>query len=250
MLDLTNAAPLEDEINTSHSSTVAIILSVLFLALVTAILIVVYYRRRMKRLEMDLNNRSVLYVENSILDHGRHHNHALVISDKDPIEVSDYPTDPTMTVMPNNAPNNAAALTSSMAAVRQEKNVNIDRYKLGLEDSQNQESACSDMSGGGACAIPDEEEGGACGGAEELPEPIFNAPNKKNLDINVFEDESPSKERNNFLLDNSRKINKTNVDLVFHRNDLSLPKEEDDNEDEDDEVSIAKMTSYLNEHPK
>ena len=59
LLDLTRAAPLDQdsEYQMSHSSTVAIVLSVLFLTLATVILIVIYYRRRMKRMKQDLANR-------------------------------------------------------------------------------------------------------------------------------------------------------------------------------------------------
>ena len=104
----------------------------------------------------------------------------------------------------------------------------------------------------------------------EVPEPDLPAI-KKVVDINVFEDElSPSKEKNNCLLDNSRKINKANVDLVFHRNNLVVSKDtdaenqistvdessnldtargnhDDSESDIHDEVAIAKMTAYLNQ---
>ena len=127
LLDLTRAAPLDqDTVGMSHSSTVAIVLSVLFLTLLTVILIVVYYRRRMNRMKQDLANRSVYYVENSILDQSRHHNHDLVITDTDPIQDANAYTDPTITVFQqkNNVPNNASAST------KVEKNVNIDRFKV------------------------------------------------------------------------------------------------------------------------
>ena len=69
------------------------------------------------------------------------------------------------------------------------------------------------------------------------------------MDINVFEEESPSKEKNNFLLDNSRKINKPTVDLVFHRNNLDLKKDDgDDEEGEEDDITIAKMTAFVNQN--
>ena len=55
-------------------------LSVVFLTIATVTLVVLYYRRRMKRMEKDLANRSVYYVENSALDPGRHHNGDLVIT--------------------------------------------------------------------------------------------------------------------------------------------------------------------------
>ena len=76
------------------------------------------------------------------------------------------------------------------------------------------------------------------------------------MDINVFEEESPSKEKNNFLLDNSRKINKPTVDLVFHRNNLDLNQKDDLEEDvegqnddeEEDDITIAKMTAFVNQN--
>ena len=75
-------------------------------------------------------------------------------------------------------------------------------------------------------------------------------------------------------MDNSRKINKANVDLVFHRNNLVLSSEDQqqdnitlveaenqnismteassnyeeiDSETDHDDVAIAKMTAYLNQ---
>ena len=113
----------------------------------------------------------------------------------------------------------------------------------------------SSSSGLGACAVQDSSED------EDVPEPDLPAI-KKVVDVNVFEDElSPSKEKNNCLLDNSRKINKANVDLVFHRNNLAASRTPDTSEEEledhidndkfeadNDKVAIAKMTVYLNHH--
>ena len=67
-------------------------------------------------------------MENSILDQSRHHNHDLVITDTDPIQDNNAYTDPTIAVFQNNIPNNASA------SVKMEKNVNIDRFKLGNPD--------------------------------------------------------------------------------------------------------------------
>jgi len=273
LLDLTRAAPLGDqETSDSHSSTVAIVLSVVFLTLVTIILVIVYYRRRMKRMEKDLANRSVYYVEGSALDPSRHHNHDLVITDNEPVETQD-PILNTVFHIQNNVPNN---LNSSLGATprvpqpttssgKAEKNVNIDRFKLGHSEVDHRYSEPATSSGlGGACAIESSDD------EVEVPEPDLPAI-KKVVDINVFEDElSPSKEKNNCLLDNSRKINKANVDLVFHRNNLVVSKDTDaenqistvdessnldtarENQDDSksdihDEVAIAKMTAYLNQ---
>lgn len=237
LLDLTRASPLDQDSGErmSHSSTVAIVLSVLFLTLVTVILIVIYYKCRMNRMKKDLANRSVYYVENSILDQSRHQNHDLVITDQDPIEntlENNGLTDPTIRIFQNNVPNNVASASTSKA----EKNINIDRFKLGMD-----ESSTPAGEGAGACA-------GACAApsSDEELEPI-EIPEKKNQDINVFEDDSPSKEKNNFLLDNSRKINKPTVDLVFHRNNLTENLTENEETDADDEVTIAKMTAFVNQ---
>ena len=50
--------------------------------------------------------------------------------------------------------------------------------------------------------------------------------------------------KNNFVLERQEKIHKPNVDLVFNRNDLAKDDHDDDKLDED-EIAIAKMTSYL-----
>ena len=270
LLDLTRAAPLDanSDGSISHSSTVAIVLSVLFLTIVTVILVVIYYKRRMKRLQKDLANRSVYYVENSVIDPARHQNHDMIVTDRDPIDNQQDPILHTV-FQQNNVPNN---LTASQT-VKLEKNVNIDRFKLGLENDEG--AACSSSAVGvagnsnlnsnltvgmagnsnfpndscasvsGACALPDSSDD------EELPD---LPPVKKFIDVNVFEEESPSKEKNNFLLDNSRKINKANVDLVFHKNNLVIPKktEEEKAEEEipEDEIAIAKMTAYLHQNHK
>jgi len=272
LLDLTRAAPLgNQETSEAHSSTVAIVLSVVFLSLANIILVIVYYRRRMKRMEKDLANRSVYYVEGSALDPARHHNHDLVITDRDPVETQD-PILNTVFHIQNNVQNN---LNSSLGATprvpqptsssgKAEKNVNIDRFKLGQSEVDHRYSEPSTSSGLGACAIPESSD-------DEVDVPESDLPAiKKIVDVNVFDNElSPSKEKNNCLLDNSRKINKANVDLVFHRNNLAISKDTDgenqistveessnldpdhENHDESedevrDDVAIAKMTAYLN----
>jgi len=64
------AAP-SDESSTS-SASVAIIVVALIIALLVTILGVWYYKRRTQVLEKDLQNRSVYYVEDSILNQSRH----------------------------------------------------------------------------------------------------------------------------------------------------------------------------------
>ena len=67
--------------------------------------------------------------------------------------------------------------------------------------------------------------------------------------INVFDaEESPSKVKNNFLLEKQEKITKANVDLVFNRNDWKTKNDEETENPEnldEDEIAIAKMTTYL-----
>ena len=270
-MDLTRAAPLDQfdqDGSSSHSQTVAIVLSVVFLTLVTVIMVIIYYRRRMKRLQKDLQNRSVYYVENSILDPGRHAGqHDMVITDRDPVEIQPDPLIHTVFSSNHQVVNN---LNNSAASkhVKAEKNVNIDRFKLGFEESTADESAVADPSSCCGSAAADQlasEQLGACAMSVEDPMPPTPsdesvAGSRKNYDINVFEDDSPSHEKNNFLLDNARKINKANVDLVFHKNNLSgsgsalrpnpEPEQEEDNDEtlHEDDIAIAKMTAYLNDH--
>ena len=242
--DLTQAIPLlEQDQDSQHGATVAIVLSVLFLAITTIVLIAIYYRRRMNRLKSDLQNRSVYYVENSILDPGRHQHHDVVITDRDPLDDDFAITsggDPAIAManrIANNMPNN-----TTLSLAKHEKNVNIDRFKLG------QEQEPSTSAGGGACALPEDD--------EEDPEEIFVEPlETKNLDINVFStEESPSKVKNNFFLEKQEKVNKPNVDLVFNRNNFASAAssnandngdEQDEEHIDEDEIAIAKMTSYL-----
>ena len=135
----------DSETLNSHSSTVAIVLSVVFLTIATVTLVVLYYRRRMKRMEKDLANRSVYYVENSALDPGRHHNADLVISDRDPVDLNQDPILNTVFHIQNNVPNNLNDSLGFGATPRVPqpgpsssgkagKNSNIDRFKLGHSD--------------------------------------------------------------------------------------------------------------------
>ena len=145
----------------------------------------------------------------------------------------------------NNLPNNAHAITNN---VKHEKNVNIDRFKLGNNSSvvdQDASNAGDCSSSRGACALQvDEIEQEENEILEDISEP-------KNFNINVFDaEESPSKVKNNFILEKQEKITKANVDLVFNRNDWTskddLETEGDDTENlDEDEIAIAKMTTYL-----
>ena len=144
----------------------------------------------------------------------------------------------------NNLPNNAHAITNN---VKHEKNVNIDRFKLGNNSSMiDQDANAGDCSSSrGACALQvdeiEQEE-------NEILEVDISEP--KNFNINVFDaEESPSKVKNNFILEKQEKITKNNVDLVFNRNDWTIDDLETEGDDpenlDEDEIAIAKMTTYL-----
>ncbi len=226
----------------------------------------------MKRLQKDLNNRSVYYVQNSILDPGRHHNNGdLVVSDDDLLDGPGVLSDGDnaggrpelnineITINSNSVPNNAGVATAATTSATKEKNVNIDRFKLGTaaEDLVDPEQ-------GACCSVPEDDHCqedavddslGACGATSNS--------RPKNCDVNVFEED-----------DSPRKIKKTNLEQVFQRNDLRASdsgrspaananasasasnscagqqltgEEEERNEHEEDEITIAKMASYLDQ---
>ena len=148
-------------------------------------------------MKTDLQNRSVYYVENSILgkytilkwctisrvfslifyfylflyiDPARHHqHHDVVITDRDPLDDDlAIQSDPAIAManhIANNLPNNAHAITNN---VKHEKNVNIDRFKLGNDNmpsnfdqdfsNTNAVGDCSSSSRG-ACALQVDEIG-------------------------------------------------------------------------------------------
>ena len=124
----------------SHTQAIAIVAVVLILAVIVTILLVVYYRRRLNRVEKDLQNRSVLYIENSVLTPDMQaRKHDMVIRNVDPYDH----------ISSNRIQNNTMEMATSGAAdalepptvdgavaasPRPEKNVNIDRFKLGEEE--------------------------------------------------------------------------------------------------------------------
>lgn len=61
------AAAASGQDSGSHAQAVSIVVTVLVFALVITVLVVAYYRRRMRRMQEDLKNRSVLYIENTVL---------------------------------------------------------------------------------------------------------------------------------------------------------------------------------------
>ena len=255
-------APLSapDESESSQSSSVAIVVTVLILALLCTILGVWYYRRRTKVLQKDLQNRSVYYVENSILDPARHHNYNqqndLVIPNSDPINLeAEFETPPVVAGATSAAVASASASTSNvpnnlLARPRYEKNVNIDAFKLGMDETQT-----------GACGRSTPLSTGACGrstpmsasGAVDDPFDAF----KKPLNVNMFdEDETPTKS-------NNRKINKPKINNLLKQSNAAADADADESDqkfgienpfgvsdsdadtDDDDDVAIAKMSNYL-----
>ena len=236
------SAPGGDE--TGQSSAVAIVVSVLVLALILTILGIWYYRRRTKILQKDLQNRSVYYVENSILDPARHHHNQndLVIPNSDPVLLEEESEIQalggagvvTTTALNSSVPNNL------LSKPRYEKNVNIDAFKLGMDAAE------SPIPGGrstplntGACGRSTPSNYGACGGADDIPE--VDTPPKKPLNVNMF-DEAESPVKNNFLLEHNRKINKPKINNVLNN---TIEDKEDDVEDDSDEIAIVKMSNYL-----
>lgn len=116
-------------------------------------------------------------------------------------------------------------------AVAKEKNVNIDKFKLGEEEEEAEEQS-------GACGRNFEDEG-ACARAcdDDVEDELEEL--KKPKDINVFDDWSPSKEKNNAKLAKA-KVNKTNVNIVINNtrdeklDNVQNEEEEKLNEDDDD----------------
>jgi hypothetical protein len=124
-----------DSDSSSHVQAVSIVAAVLILAIIVTVLVVIYYRRRMNRLEKDLQNRSVLYIENSALTSDMQARKAdMVIKNVDPYDI---------VVSHNRIMNNVAQMATEGGAMgggggpsprpefggrpRPEKNINIDR---------------------------------------------------------------------------------------------------------------------------
>jgi hypothetical protein len=245
-------APLSaaEDPGTSQSSAIAIVVTVLILALLLTILGIWYYRRRTKILQKDLQNRSVYYVENSILDPARHHHNQndLIIPNSDPVILEEEFDGPPLVggaaaaVVPNSTANNVP--NNLLAKPRFEKNVNIDAFKLGM-DSESPVGACGRNTpvNSGACGRSTPLSGGACGGADDAETPDVTL--KKPLNVNMFDEvESPIK--NNFLLEHNRKINKPKINNVINN---TLEEDAADIDPNDDEIAIAKMSNYLGSYP-
>ncbi len=233
-------SPLSANQETSGASTAGVatlVAILLLLALVATVLAVLYYRRRMRRMQKDLENRSVRYIENSVSG-GRIppiNKHEMIIVTNDSVDIMNGAR-PRSTVIANNqaVSNNTSSARGS--SFRAEKNVNLDRFKLGDEDDDADEeedlACCSDVRG---CS----EEA-----AEILP-PV-------NKDPNLFYDDadklSPSKEKNNAkLADLYRKVSKTNVDVVintFDRDNAENEALEDGDEDEMDPKTFVNLKGH------
>ena len=111
-----------------------------------------------------------LYILFLFIDPARHHqHHDVVITDRDPLDDDlAIQSDPAIAManhIANNLPNNAHAITNN---VKHEKNVNIDRFKLGNDNmpsnfdqdfsNTNAVGDCSSSSRG-ACALQVDEIG-------------------------------------------------------------------------------------------
>lgn len=230
-----NFASLSNQDGSSSNSSVGIIVaSVFVLAIIVTILVVMYYRRRMRRLKNDLQNRSVKYIENSMHSPLRDmaQKHDLVLTNADP-----YLSDNDGV---SNRPNNAMAINipsgSGFESGRPEKNINIDNFKLGKEEHVGEDEGQGTSKGArswpkGACRIdPDEV---SDDGEEPGDFPIHHEP----ADINVYQDFSPTKERNNAkLADLNRKLNKPNVNVILNNvRDTATPTKSEQPHQRDDE---------------
>ena len=262
-------SPLQQADGSSSAQAGVIVAVVVVLCAVALILVGLYYRRRMLRMKKDLENRSVRYIENSVLDPVR--NGSVHVVKHNELEAT---TNSAATVgmapvqrspgTPNNrgvmnVRNNVGYVGHQQAAAegataRPEKNVNIDKFKLG-EDEEAAGEADGDAMGacaasayaGGACALPDE------------PEAAEASATSTSKDVNVFsaaDDWSPSKAKNNIAkLD--RKVAKTNVNIVINNTrDEGLDNVENEEEeilagrdgDEDDSDDDGEMDLKVYAH--
>ena len=218
--------------SSSHTQAIAIVAVVLILAVVVTVLLVVYYRRRLNRVEKDLQNRSVLYIENSVLTPDMQaRKHDMVIRNVDPYDYinSNISSNRIQNNTMEMATSGAAAATESpavdgaaAATPKPEKNVNIDRFKLGEEEAEAASAAADEPAGDedGAGALPtakakvllddEEDEAAAAEAAYRDKAAAF--------DINLYEEYSPSKEKNNTKLADlyKKQLNKENVNVVIN----------------------------------
>ena len=197
----------------------------------------VYYRRRLSRVEKDLQNRSVLYIENSVLTPDMQARKAdMIIRNVDPY---DYISSNNSNISSNRIQNNTMEMATSnvadapeppvvdgaaAASPRPEKNVNIDRFKLGDEEVEAPAAVADEPAGEieGAGALPtakakvlldDDDEDDEAAAAEAAYRDKAAA-----FDINLYEEYSPSKEKNNTKLADlyKKQVNKENVNVVIN----------------------------------
>ncbi len=241
--------------SSSHTQAVSIVAAVLILAIIITVLIVVYYRRRMNRLQKDLQNRSVLYVENSVLTPDMQARKAdLVIRNVDPYdEISSNRIRNNVVQMATASSSATATVDGAMAASpKPEKNVNIDRFKLGMEEQEGAAGGGDDAEAAAAATkakvlMEDEE------GDDEYNSSADSATalaDKVPFDINLYEEYSPSKEKNNAKLADlyyKKNLNKENINVVLNNIDgasaaaaantpPNAKRDEDDDEEDSDDL--------------
>ena len=117
-------APLAAAPSSSSSAVIAVVVVLLTIALLGTILGVWYYKRRTRVLEKDLQNRSVYYVENSILDPLRHQQMDLIAENPATLVIRD---DYYLRNIPDSRSN--TALGSGAAATSVNMNVPNDLVK-------------------------------------------------------------------------------------------------------------------------
>jgi len=122
---------------------------ILLLLLLVTILAVVYYRRRMQRMKKDLDHRSVRYIENSVLDRSKSHNpnEMVITAEPYPFELPPQQAPAAMVAASEGTTVGAMAMPNNTRSVAREKNVNLDRFKLGDDDGEHPSEV------DGACAI-------------------------------------------------------------------------------------------------
>eukprot|EP00092_Neocalanus_flemingeri_P054199 GFUD01063830.1.p1 GENE.GFUD01063830.1~~GFUD01063830.1.p1 ORF type:complete len:547 (+),score=129.48 GFUD01063830.1:337-1977(+) len=229
-------APYSAKNDHATPSTAPITVSILIIALVAVILVIVFYRRRMKVMKKDLKNRSVYYSDSGSVDSARTHD--LIIRDHDPLNVSNeglttinnitayhsnqddpnllnniritldsqkYPKNASDT--PNNRPNPA---TSNMAI----KNVNVENVKLG------EIASCDALETDGATGT-------------SYPNTNFDS---NNSDVNIFHNDYKSNINSRY----QNKAVKADLEVMIRNNLVGKkdrnPKKQkniDDNDDDD-----------------
>ncbi len=221
--------------------------------------------------------RSVRYIENSVLDTSNPRSSNLVVTNQEPYPFELPPPPPNQPTPDSSRPNNAAAVFANnarmsaassssagagAAAAIHEKNVNIDKFKLGEEEGQDEDlrdGACA-VPGGGAASRHCYEEIDDDESADILPEEAATKSKEFDTDVNLYRDDedgddddvaelSPSKERNNARLADlyygSKAGNKPNVNLVinntFEPSGYRVEEDEEEEEETDPKTFVVNM---------